>query len=88
MINDLFWLTIQDFFEYAYRGWPTIKECKKKCQSRCEAHCNSTAQMNSKAENILDSDLSKWMGEAASLAVAPKDKMNLKVDSSNDMLKI
>ena len=39
MINDLFWLRIQDFFDLAYCGGLTIEKHKKKYQRNSEAHC-------------------------------------------------
>ena len=67
IINDLNWLTIQDFFDPAHRGGLTIDEHKKKCQRSSKAHCNITTETKGRSEDIPHSELSQWMEETASL---------------------
>ena len=86
MINDLFWHTIQDFFDFAYRGGLSMDEHKKNFQSCFEAHCIITAETNNRAECIPDYGLSDSLGEAASLAVAQEKTVNIKKDVSDDLL--
>ena len=89
MINDLYWLTIQDFFDLAYRGGLTIDEHKTKCQKSSEAHCNITAETKGRSsEDIPDSELSQWMEESAALAIMSKESTNFKVDLSENLLEV
>ena len=37
------------------------------------------------SEDLPDSDLFQWMGEATSLVIEPEDEMNFKSDLSNDL---
>ena len=88
MINDLLWLTIEDFFDLAYRRGLIVEEHKKKCQNSSETHCNITAETKSGTEDFPDSDLFQWIGEATSLVIAPEDEMNFKADLWDDLSRV
>ena len=44
MINYLFWLTIPNFFDRAYRKKLSVEENKKKCQYSYVSYCDIIAE--------------------------------------------
>ena len=83
-INDLYCITIEDFFfDLAYRGGLMVAEHQRKCSRKGLQHCDITPERKT-VPTSTGSGIVHWMGESASLTVAPANEEDYSSDLAFD----
>ena len=83
-INHLYWATIANFFDLAYRSGLKVAEHQRKRSRKGLQHCDTTLERTIIPTSI-GSELFQWMGEAAYLAVAPTNEEGYRSDLAFDL---